>query len=64
MYLRARPAPGWLAYRMLTRYLADGYFEEDAGSSGTPPGAWSLSPGSWPWCCANADFHAGCSAQP
>jgi acyl-CoA thioesterase len=30
VYLRARPAPGWLAYRMLTRYLADGYFEEDA----------------------------------
>ena len=30
VYLRARPAPGWLAYRTLTRYLADGYFEEDA----------------------------------
>ena len=30
VYLRARPAPGWLAYRMATRYLADGYFEEDA----------------------------------
>jgi acyl-CoA thioesterase len=29
-YLRARPAPGWLAYRTETRYLADGYFEEDA----------------------------------
>lgn len=30
VYLRARPAPGWLAYRTATRYLADGYFEEDA----------------------------------
>jgi acyl-CoA thioesterase len=30
VHLRARPAPGWLAYRTLTRYLADGYFEEDA----------------------------------
>jgi acyl-CoA thioesterase len=30
VYLRARPTPGWLAYRMTTRYLADGYFEEDA----------------------------------
>jgi len=30
VYLRGRPAPGWLAYRMVTRYLADGYFEEDA----------------------------------
>jgi acyl-CoA thioesterase len=30
VYLRARPAPGWLAYRTQTRYLADGYFEEDA----------------------------------
>jgi acyl-CoA thioesterase len=28
--LRARPAPGWLAFRTLTRFLADGYFEEDA----------------------------------
>jgi acyl-CoA thioesterase len=28
--LRARPAPGWLAYRTLSRYLADGYVEEDA----------------------------------
>ena len=28
--LRAHPAPGWLAYRTQTRYLADGYFEEDA----------------------------------
>jgi acyl-CoA thioesterase len=30
VYLRARPAPGWLAFRTLTRFLADGYFEEDA----------------------------------
>jgi acyl-CoA thioesterase len=30
VHLRARPAPGWLAFRTLTRYLADGYFEEDA----------------------------------
>jgi acyl-CoA thioesterase len=30
VHLRARPAPGWLAYRTLTRYLADGYCEEDA----------------------------------
>ncbi len=30
VYLRARPAPGWLAYRTETRYLADGDFEEDA----------------------------------
>jgi len=30
VYLRARPAPGWLAFRTQTRYLADGYFEEDA----------------------------------
>jgi acyl-CoA thioesterase len=30
VHLRARPAPGWLAYRTLTRYLAGGYFEEDA----------------------------------
>lgn len=30
VHLRARPAPGWLAYRTLTRFLADGYFEEDA----------------------------------
>jgi acyl-CoA thioesterase len=28
--LRARPAPGWLAYRTSTRFLADGYCEEDA----------------------------------
>jgi acyl-CoA thioesterase len=30
VHLRARPAPGWVAFRTLTRYLADGYFEEDA----------------------------------
>jgi len=30
VHLRARPAPGWLAFRTQTRYLADGYFEEDA----------------------------------
>lgn len=28
-HLRARPSPGWLAFRALTRNLADGYFEED-----------------------------------
>ena len=30
VHLRARPSPGWLAFRTLTRYLAGGYFEEDA----------------------------------
>jgi acyl-CoA thioesterase len=30
VHLRARPAPGWLAFRTQTRYLADSYFEEDA----------------------------------
>ena len=30
VHLRARPAPGWLAFRTATRYLAGGYFEEDA----------------------------------
>jgi acyl-CoA thioesterase len=30
VHLRARPAPGWLAFRTLTRYLANSYFEEDA----------------------------------
>jgi hypothetical protein len=30
VHLRARPVPGWLAFRTLTRYLAGGYFEEDA----------------------------------
>ena len=29
VHLRARPAPGWLAFRIGTRFLADGYFEED-----------------------------------
>ncbi len=29
VHLRARPAPGWLACRALTRYVADGYHEED-----------------------------------
>jgi acyl-CoA thioesterase len=30
VHLRAHPAPGWIAYRTLTRHLADGYHEEDA----------------------------------
>ena len=30
VHLRARPAPGWLAFRTLTRYLEGGYFDEDA----------------------------------
>jgi acyl-CoA thioesterase len=30
VHLRARPAPGWLAYRAETRNVSDGYFEEDA----------------------------------
>jgi len=30
VYLRGRPAPGWLAFRTQTRHLADGYLEEDA----------------------------------
>jgi acyl-CoA thioesterase len=30
VHLRARPAPGWLAFRTRTRYLDGGYFEEDA----------------------------------
>jgi acyl-coenzyme A thioesterase PaaI-like protein len=29
VHLRARPAPGWLACRALTRHLAGGYHEED-----------------------------------
>ena len=29
VHLRARPAPGWLACRAQTRYLAGGYHEED-----------------------------------
>lgn len=28
-HVRARPAPGWLAYRSSTRYVIDGYHEED-----------------------------------
>jgi len=30
VHLRGRPAPGWVAFRTQTRYLADGYLEEDA----------------------------------
>jgi acyl-CoA thioesterase len=30
VHLRARPAPGWLAYRAVTHHLGDGYHEEDA----------------------------------
>jgi acyl-CoA thioesterase len=29
VHLRARPAPGWLACRAVTRYIAGGYHEED-----------------------------------
>jgi acyl-CoA thioesterase len=29
VYLRARPEPGWLACRAVSRYVADGYHEED-----------------------------------
>lgn len=29
VHVRAKPAPGWLRGVMSTRYLADGYFEED-----------------------------------
>lgn len=29
VHLRARPAPGWLACRIATRHLIDGYHEED-----------------------------------
>ena len=29
VHLRARPAPGWLACRAVTRYVAGGYHEED-----------------------------------
>jgi acyl-CoA thioesterase len=29
VHLRARPAPGWLACRVATRYVIDGYHEED-----------------------------------
>ena len=30
VHLRARPAPGWLAFRTQTRFLSAGYLEEDA----------------------------------
>jgi len=30
VHLRARPAPGWVAFRTSTRFLSAGYFEEDA----------------------------------
>jgi acyl-CoA thioesterase len=30
VHLRGRPAPGWVAFRTQTRYVADGYLEEDA----------------------------------
>jgi Acyl-CoA thioesterase C-terminal domain len=29
VHLRARPAPGWLACRAATRFVAGGYNEED-----------------------------------
>ncbi len=29
VYVRARPAPGWLACRVRTNYLIDGFHEED-----------------------------------
>jgi acyl-CoA thioesterase len=29
VHLRARPAPGWLACRVITRYVSGGYHEED-----------------------------------
>jgi hypothetical protein len=29
-YVRAQPAPGWLACRMAARLLADGWLDEDA----------------------------------
>jgi acyl-CoA thioesterase len=29
VHLRARPAPGWLACRAVTRYVSGGYHEED-----------------------------------
>jgi acyl-CoA thioesterase len=28
-HIRARPAPGWLACRVMTRYMLGGYHEED-----------------------------------
>ena len=29
VHVRARPAPGWLACRVATRYVTSGYHEED-----------------------------------
>jgi acyl-CoA thioesterase len=29
VHVRGRPAPGWLACRVATRYVVDGYHEED-----------------------------------
>ena len=29
MHVRARPAPGWLRCRFSTRYISDGFMEED-----------------------------------
>jgi hypothetical protein len=29
VHVRARPAPGWLACRVVTRYVTTGYHEED-----------------------------------
>ncbi len=29
VHVRARPAPGWLACRVATRYVTGGYHEED-----------------------------------
>ena len=29
VHLRARPAPGWMACRISTRHVIDGYHEED-----------------------------------
>ena len=29
VHMRARPAPGWLAGRVTTRYVIGGYHEED-----------------------------------
>jgi acyl-CoA thioesterase len=29
VHVRARPVPGWLACRFTTRYLQNGYLEED-----------------------------------
>ena len=29
VHVRGRPAPGWLTCRVATRYVVDGYHEED-----------------------------------